>query len=38
MTERGPKAQLVVIPDTGHAPSLMFDEQITIIRDFLLTP
>ena len=36
MTERGPKAQLVDIPATGHAPSLMVDDQIALIRRFLL--
>lgn len=35
MTKRGPKAQLVTVPGCGHAPALMDDEQINIIKDFL---
>jgi pimeloyl-ACP methyl ester carboxylesterase len=35
MTERGPRAQLVEFPRIGHAPALMADDQITVIRDFL---
>jgi pimeloyl-ACP methyl ester carboxylesterase len=36
MTERGPKARLVEIPNVGHAPVLMAADQIAIVRDFLL--
>jgi pimeloyl-ACP methyl ester carboxylesterase len=36
MTERGPKAQLVEFPGMGHAPALMADDQIAIVRDWLL--
>ena len=36
MTRRGPKAKVVEIPGVGHAPTLMHDDQITIVRDFLL--
>ena len=36
MTRRGPKATLVEFPDIGHAPMLMTDEQVRIVRDFLL--
>jgi pimeloyl-ACP methyl ester carboxylesterase len=36
MTERGPKARLVEIPDVGHAPSFMHADQIAIARNFLL--
>lgn len=36
MTQRGPHAQLVEFAGIGHAPSLMADDQIAIIRDFLL--
>lgn len=36
MAVRGPKARVVEIADTGHAPSLMVPDQIAIIRDFLL--
>ena len=35
MTRRGPKAELVEIPDCGHAPSLMVEDQIAIVRDWL---
>jgi pimeloyl-ACP methyl ester carboxylesterase len=35
MTERGPRAKLVEFPGIGHAPALMADDQIAIIRDFL---
>jgi pimeloyl-ACP methyl ester carboxylesterase len=35
MTERGPKAELVEIPGCGHAPALMEESQIAIIRDWL---
>ena len=37
MTERGPKAKLVEIPDVGHAPMLMNQHQIEIIRGFLVS-
>ncbi len=33
---RGPKAQLVEIPGVGHAPTFMHDDQIRLVRDFLL--
>jgi pimeloyl-ACP methyl ester carboxylesterase len=35
MSERGPKAKLVTIPNVGHAPALMDPEQIAIINTFL---
>jgi pimeloyl-ACP methyl ester carboxylesterase len=35
MTMRGPKARLVEFPDIGHVPSLMQDDHIDLIRDFL---
>ncbi|MBU0726730.1 MAG: alpha/beta hydrolase [Alphaproteobacteria bacterium] len=35
MTRRGPKAELVEIPDCGHAPALMSEAQTDIIRDWL---
>ncbi len=35
MTQRGPKAELIEIPVTGHAPHLMSDEQVKIVRDWL---
>jgi pimeloyl-ACP methyl ester carboxylesterase len=36
MAERGPRAQVVDLPRVGHAPSLMVDDQIAAIADFLL--
>ena len=36
MTERGPKAQLVEFSGMGHAPALMSDDQIAVVRDWLL--
>ena len=35
MKLRGPRAQVVEIPGVGHAPTLMHEEQIAIVRDFL---
>jgi len=37
MAARGPKAKVVEIPGVGHAPTLMRDDQIKIVRDFLLS-
>jgi pimeloyl-ACP methyl ester carboxylesterase len=36
MTQRGPKAKLVEFPNVGHAPMLMNDEQVRVVREFLL--
>ncbi|WP_374246119.1 alpha/beta fold hydrolase [Zoogloea sp.] len=36
MGERGPRASLFEVPDTGHAPTLMSPAQIAPVRDFLL--
>jgi pimeloyl-ACP methyl ester carboxylesterase len=36
MGARGPKAQVVEIPGVGHAPTLMHDDQIALVREFLL--
>ncbi|NYE59796.1 pimeloyl-ACP methyl ester carboxylesterase [Duganella sp. 1224] len=36
MTQRGPKAQLVEIPNVGHAPTFIHDDQIQIAKQFLL--
>jgi pimeloyl-ACP methyl ester carboxylesterase len=36
MAERGPKARIVEIPGVGHAPTLMHDDQIALVREFLL--
>jgi len=35
MTERGPRAKLVELPGIGHAPALMADDQIALVRDWL---
>ena len=36
MAGRGPKATVVEIPGVGHAPTLLHDDQIAIVRRFLL--
>ncbi len=36
MTQRGPKPKLVEFAGIGHAPMLMAEDQITVVRDFLL--
>lgn len=36
MTQRGPKARLVEFDGIGHAPPLMADDQIKVVRDFLM--
>ena len=35
MTKRGPKAKLVEIKGCGHAPSLMTDDQVSVIVNWL---
>jgi pimeloyl-ACP methyl ester carboxylesterase len=35
MTRRGPKARLVEFDGIGHAPALMAEDQIAVVRDFL---
>ncbi len=37
MAERGPRATAIEIPGVGHAPTLMHDGQIRIVREFLLS-
>jgi len=37
MLERGPAAELIEFPGTGHAPSLMEDAQIEAVRSWLST-
>jgi pimeloyl-ACP methyl ester carboxylesterase len=37
MTQRGPKARLVELPGIGHAPTLLHEDQIRIVREFLLS-
>ena len=36
MAARGPKASVVEIAGVGHAPTLLHDDQIKLVRDFLL--
>ncbi len=36
MAQRGPRATLATIPDVGHAPTFLHDDQIGVARDFLL--
>jgi pimeloyl-ACP methyl ester carboxylesterase len=36
MSERGPKATVVEIAGVGHAPTLIHQEQIRAVREFLL--
>jgi pimeloyl-ACP methyl ester carboxylesterase len=36
MTRRGPKARLVEFAGVGHAPTLVADEQVQVVADFLL--
>ena len=38
MTRRGPKAQLVEFDGIGHAPALMAEDQIAVVREFLESP
>ena len=35
MTRRGPRAELVTLPDVGHAPTLVPAAQIELVRAFL---
>jgi pimeloyl-ACP methyl ester carboxylesterase len=36
MTQRGPKAELVEFDGVGHAPMLLCEEQVRVVREFLL--
>jgi len=36
MTQRGPKAKLAEFAGVGHAPMFMHEDQISVVRDFLL--
>jgi pimeloyl-ACP methyl ester carboxylesterase len=38
MTQRGPRPRLVEFEGIGHAPALMAQDQIAVVRDFLLAP
>ena len=35
MARSGPKAEVIEIKGVGHAPALMSEEQIAIVRDFV---
>ncbi len=35
MTQRGPKARLFEVAGVGHAPTLMADDQVRALKDFL---
>ena len=37
MAARGPKAKVKEIAGVGHAPTLLHDDQIGIVRDFLMS-
>lgn len=37
MAERGPHAKLAEFPGVGHAPMFQSDDQIAVVRDFLLS-
>jgi pimeloyl-ACP methyl ester carboxylesterase len=36
MVSRGPRARVVEVAGVGHAPTLLHDDQIAIVREFLL--
>jgi pimeloyl-ACP methyl ester carboxylesterase len=36
MQQRGPATRVVEFPGVGHAPALMSEDQIQVVRDFLL--
>jgi pimeloyl-ACP methyl ester carboxylesterase len=38
MQVRGPKAQVIELPGIGHAPMLVSDDQIALVKYFLLAP
>jgi len=38
MTQRGPRARLHEFPNVGHAPMLSVAEQVSVVREFLLSP
>lgn len=37
MTRRGPKPELIEFPGVGHAPMLMAQDQVNVVRGFLLS-
>jgi pimeloyl-ACP methyl ester carboxylesterase len=38
MRQRNALVRVVEFPGIGHAPWLMSDDQINVVRDFLLSP
>ena len=38
MTQRGPLARLVEFAGVGHAPTLVQPDQVSVVREFLLSP
>jgi hypothetical protein len=36
MTRRGPRPKLIEFDGVGHAPALMADDQIRVVREFLM--
>ena len=38
MQERGPRARIAVFPGVGHAPWLKSEDQIRVVREFILAP
>ena len=38
MTQRGPRARLIEFQGVGHAPTLMADDQVRAVREFLCAP
>jgi hypothetical protein len=38
MAARGPHAEVVEIPDCGHAPTLMDEYQINLVTSWLTSP
>lgn len=38
MRVRGARAKIIELPGIGHAPMLVSDDQITLVKDFLLAP
>jgi len=37
MTQRGPKAELIEFAGIGHAPALLADDQIAVVKEWLLS-
>lgn len=38
MTQTGPRGHLVSLPGVGHAPTLVAEDQVRVVTDFLLAP